>query len=55
MNALAQLPEEELPTTENNHQSFAFFKELLHFTAGAQASAGKGAAASGGIPQVPGL
>lgn len=34
---------------------FFLFKELLHFTAGVQITASKGAAAPGGIPQVPGL
>lgn len=54
MSVLAWLPEEELPATGNNHQT-SFFKELPHFTAGVQAPAGEGAAAAGGMHQVPGL
>lgn len=43
MDVLAQLPEKEPPATENNYQTFSFFKELLYFAAGVQAAAGTGA------------
>lgn len=55
INILAWLPEEVPKATENHHKTFSFFKELLHCTAGVQIMADKIAAASGGIPQVPGL
>lgn len=49
VNILVQLPEEELPSTENNYQTISFFKEM-NFTTRVQAAAVADATVPGEVP-----